>query len=165
MRNTVECEYRFQQAGSKGESSYAAVFFKWLRSCGRAGGKRVDVRACVDVLRGHLRLFRAHVLGRPDELALLGEDGLLRQSLVECLGHTEVDDLWNHPVFLGRDKDVGGLDVPVNDPLLVGVLDGVADLHEQLQPLLDIQPLPVAVLGDGNAGDVLHDEVGSSSVG
>ena len=80
-------------------------------------------------------------------------------------GHTEVDDLGDGLAVLDKDQDVGGLDVPVDDPLLVGVLDSVADLHEQLQPLLDIQSLPIAVLGDGDTGNVLHDEVGPSSVG
>ena len=34
-----------------------------------------------------------------------------------------------------RDQDVGGLEVAVDDPLLVGVLHGPADQDEQLQPL------------------------------
>ena len=34
-----------------------------------------------------------------------------------------------------RDQDVGGLEVAVDDPLLVGVLHGVADRDEQLEPL------------------------------
>ena len=37
-------------------------------------------------------------------------------------------------VVLG-DEDVRRLDVAVDDPLLVGVLDRLADRHEQLQPL------------------------------
>jgi hypothetical protein len=32
-----------------------------------------------------------------------------------------------------RDQDVGGLDVAVDDPLLVRVLDGLADLDEEIQ--------------------------------
>ena len=35
-----------------------------------------------------------------------------------------------------RDQDVGRLEVAVNDALLMGVLDRLADRHEQLQPLL-----------------------------
>ena len=59
-----------------------------------------------------------------------------------------------------RHQDVGGLQVAVDDPLLVGVLHGAADEHEQLQPFPDREPLPVAILGDGQAADQLHDEVG-----
>ncbi len=40
--------------------------------------------------------------------------------------------------------------------LLVGVLHALADLHEQLEPLARRQPVPVAVLGDRHALDVLH---------
>ena len=47
-----------------------------------------------------------------------------------------------------RDQDVRGLEVPVDDPLLVGMLHGAADQHEQLQPLGDRELLAVAVLGD-----------------
>jgi hypothetical protein len=47
----------------------------------------------------------------------------------------------------------------VNDPLLVGVLDRLADRHEQLQPLARRQVVVVAVLGDRHAVDQLHDEV------
>ena len=61
--------------------------------------------------------------------------------------------------------DVGGLNVAVDDSLLVCVLDGPTDLHKQFQTLLDAQSLPVTMLGDGDAGNVLHDEVWPSSVG
>ena len=50
----------------------------------------------------------------------------------------------------------------MDDALLVGVLDGLADLHEELQALFDVQPLSIAILGDGDPRHVLHDEVGSS---
>jgi hypothetical protein len=36
---------------------------------------------------------------------------------------------------MGGDQDVGGLDVAVDYPLLVRVLDGVADADEQLQAI------------------------------
>ena len=63
------------------------------------------------------------------------------------------------------DQDVGGLDVAVDDPLLVGVLDRLADADEQLQPLGGGELVPVAVVGDGDAVDQLHDEVGPAGVG
>ena len=42
--------------------------------------------------------------------------------------------------------------------LLVGMLDRLADRHEEFQALARREPLLVAVLGDGNALDQLHDE-------
>ena len=57
-------------------------------------------------------------------------------------------------------RTLRGLDVAVDDPFGVRVLDRVAHLGEELQPLLRPEAPLVAVLGDGNAGHVLHDEVG-----
>ena len=42
----------------------------------------------------------------------------------------------------------------------MGVLHAVADLDEELEPLVGGKLVGVAVLGDGNARHVLHDEVG-----
>ena len=41
------------------------------------------------------------------------------------------------PSYFG-DQDVGGLQVAVDDPLLVGVLHRLADRHEQLEPGADV---------------------------
>jgi len=49
------------------------------------------------------------------------------------------------------------------DPLLVGVLDRLADRHEQLQPLARRQVVVVAVFRDRHAVDQLHDEVGPAT--
>ena len=53
----------------------------------------------------------------------------------------------------------------MNDPLLMGVLDGMADLHEQVQPLLGREVVLVAVIGDLDAAHQFHDEVGPAGVG
>ena len=51
-----------------------------------------------------------------------------------------------------------GLEVAVDDPLLVGVLHGLADRDEQLQPGPDREPVLVAIVGDRHAADELHHE-------
>ncbi len=51
------------------------------------------------------------------------------------LGHAEVDHLGHRLAVVQRDQHVGRLEVAVDDPLLMRVLDGLADRHEQLQPL------------------------------
>ena len=64
------------------------------------------------------------------------------------LGHAEVDDLGHRGAVDDRHQDVGGLQVAMDDPLLVGVLHGPADQDEQLQPIADRELLAVAVVGD-----------------
>ena len=50
-------------------------------------------------------------------------------------------------------------------PLLVGVLHRLADREEQFQPLAGRELLLVAVVGDRDALDQLHHEVGPAAVG
>jgi hypothetical protein len=119
----------------------------------------IDIGAGVYVEATHLGLLRAHVLGGADEDAELGEEAPLGQVLGRRLGHAEVDDLGNGAVVLDRHQDVRGLQVTVDDPLLVRVLDPLADLHEQPETLSCAEQVPVAVGGDGFALDVLHGEV------
>jgi len=73
--------------------------------------------------------------------------------------HAEVDDLDRLLAVLHRNQDVGGLQVAVNDGLVVGVLHPLAHPHEQLEALPRGQPVVVAVFRDRHARHVLHDEV------
>ena len=47
----------------------------------------------------------------------------------------------------------------MDDRLLMRVLHSFAHLNEQTQPLLDRQPVFVAVIGYGKAGNVFHHEI------
>jgi hypothetical protein len=85
--------------------------------------------------------------------------------LAHRLGYPEVDHLGHRaPVVLGH-QDVGRLQVPVDDPLLVGVLNRLAHLDEQPEPVADTQAAPIAVVGDRDTADQLHDEVWMTLVG
>ena len=64
-----------------------------------------------------------------------------------------------------RDQDVRRLDVAMNDPLLMRVLDGLADRHEQFEPLARSGDCSVAVFGDRDAVDQFHHEVRPPAVG
>src|SRR5262249_16423254 len=68
----------------------------------------------------------------------------LQDLAPDRLGHPEVDPPGHRPAVDQRDEDVGGLEVSVDDPLLVGVLHRLADRHEQLQPRADAEPGLVA---------------------
>ena len=48
----------------------------------------------------------------------------------------------------------------MDDALLVGVLHGLADPHEEFQPLPGIEPVLITVAGHGNALDQVHHKEG-----
>ena len=107
--------------------------------------ERIHVAARVHVDGRHLRLLRAHVLGRAEEPPDLSEQRPLGQRLGNRLRDAEVDDARDGTVVGNRDEHVRRLQVPVDDAFLVRVLDAVAELDEQLQPLADRQTLAVAI--------------------
>ena len=61
---------------------------------------------------------------------------LSRQPSLGGLGDAEINHLGHRHAVVQRDQDVRGLDVAVDDALLVRVLDGLADLDEQVEPFL-----------------------------
>src|SRR5262249_6197292 len=119
----------------------------------------IDVAARVDAPGTDVRLFGAHVLRRAHDRTDQRFGGLVGQRLLDRLGDAEVDDLRERLALVPRDQDVGRLDVAVDDALLVGVLDRLADRHEQFQALADRQTVVVAEAGDRYALDQLHHEV------
>ena len=125
----------------------------------------VDVAARVDVAGGRLGLLGAHVLGRADELAVLGEERLLSQAGAGRLGDAEVDDLRNRPAVGARDQHVRRLEVAVNHTLMVRMLHGLAHLPEQSQPLVDRKLVAIAVIRDRLAAHQLHHEIEPAGLG
>src|SRR5262245_61468456 len=77
---------------------------------------------------------------------------------MQGLGDAEVDDLGRGFTVLEGDEDIGGLQIAVDDPLLVSVLDGAANGYEQFHALLDSQLLLVAELSQRIAADEFHYE-------
>ena len=96
---------------------------------------------------------------------MLGEERLRRQLAVRRLGDAEVDDLGTGTPSCIVTSTFERLDVAVDDALLVRVLDGVADVREELEARLRVEALPVAVLDDRDALDVLHHEVRAARLG
>ncbi len=129
-----------------------------LSGCGfvQEDAQGVDVRTRVDVRCGAAKLFRGGVGESAHELAGLrrcGIDGLrmaaedLRQPEVENVGAT-----------VEINEDVCGLEIAVNDPALVGEIDGVADVCHQSQQAVALRPVLAQVDVERNALDVLHGE-------
>ena len=112
----------------------------FIKRCG-AGEKlikqhaqRVDVASGVDIRAAVGGLFGGHIERRADHLGKAGEEGFLGQLLPQGLGDAEVDDLDDGGRVELSDHDVGGFQVAMDDALLVGVLDGVADGDKKLEP-------------------------------
>jgi hypothetical protein len=81
------------------------------------------------------------------------------------LRDAEVDDLGHRLAIVKRDQHVRGLDVAVQDALLVRVLHGLAHLDEELQSLARREVALVAVLRDRDAAHELHHEVRPAGLG
>ena len=108
--------------------------------------ERVDVGADVDVLTDGVCLLGAHVAESSNERADAREHGFSGELLRGCLGHAEVDDARHGLAVDLGDQDVRGLEVAVDDSLLVGVLDAFADLDEEFHTFANGEPVPVAVV-------------------
>jgi hypothetical protein len=130
--------------------------------------RRVDIASCIDVEIVELRLLGRHVQGRAHHGPMRCMQGFFRESArggVHRFSQAEVDDLRHGLVVVRRHQDVRGLQIAVDDPLLVSVLHGLADLHEEAQSLRHTRPRRVAVFGDRYALDVLHHEERPAGLG
>ena len=119
----------------------------------------VDIRTCVNVLGGKVHLFRAHVLGCAQQLPLQGKYGLFGEGTGSGLGNAKVNELGHGPVPVHGYQDIGGLDVPMDDTLLVGIVQALADLSEELEALFNAELAVVSVARDGHASDEFHSKV------
>ena len=72
------------------------------------------------------------------------------------LGDAEIEQFGDP--FLG-DQNVAGFQIAVHHQVLMRILHRLTDHAEQFQSLPDVQILLFAILRDGQAIDVLHDEV------
>ena len=112
-------------------------------------GQRIDIGTVVGMAA--LGLLRRDVMD--------ASQCFLRQgvALAHDPGNAEVHHL-DGAVF--QHHDVMGLDVPVDDPPTVGVLQSFGDLHGKMQRLLPVEhPFFLHVLLEGNAVDQLHDDI------
>jgi hypothetical protein len=119
--------------------------------------ERVDVAARIEIVQRRIELLGRHVLDGPDEPTGLGVHRLRGKVELDGAGHAEVDDL---RITRLVDEDVARLEVAVDDLARVAVLDGGADLDEELEAVAQIKLFLRGVFEDRpGAGDVLHDEV------
>jgi hypothetical protein len=80
-------------------------------------------------------------------------------TVVQQFCNSEIQQLWNSR---RRYQDIRRLEIPMNDEVLVGVVHRGANRLKQFQSGIDVQPMRIAESIDGDAVDVLHDDVGAS---
>ena len=105
--------------------------------------ERINVGADVGLL-GVERLLRRNVVGRAHHLAALGQPGIGR-LFAGGLGQAEVENLDDVLLAHDRQHQVVGLDVAMDHPFVMGVLQSQGDLlnvergigHRQRAALLD----------------------------
>src|SRR5207247_10341146 len=76
------------------------------------------------------------------------------------LGKTKSVDLRDWAAVVKFDEKVRGFEVAVDNSLLVRVLDSLADLDEQLQPLGRVEVVLIAVFRDPDAANQFHYKIG-----
>jgi len=104
-------------------------------------------------------LLRSHVGGGPGERVGKGEDGR-----VDVQGQAEVaEDGLPAPARQGLQEDVAGLDVPVDETVAVGILQGLGHLGDEGHDLLQLQVVR-GVLQRG-APHQLHGDARNALVG
>src|SRR5262249_38746560 len=91
-----------------------------------------------------------------EQLAGLGQASSGKKVSVDGAGHTKVEHLWLSRLL---HKDVGGLQVAVDDPLVVSVLHRVAHARQQSHASGQIEAMTANVLVQGRAADELHREI------
>src|SRR6185295_3389567 len=96
---------------------------------------------------------------------MFGKERLTRQPAGRRFGDSEVDDLDARPAILRGYKYVARLDVSMNDPFGMGVLNARTNLVDQRQPIGDAHVVFVAVLDDRIAPNELHHKIGSAGFG
>jgi len=96
----------------------------------------IDVAARVDVDDGHFGLFRAHAPQSANHLPELREQGCVRESRIERLGDTEVDDFGDGFSFSHANKYVGWFQVAVDDAFAMSMMHRGADLKKKVQPFV-----------------------------
>ena len=120
----------------------------------------IEVGAPVDAVRRALGLFGRHVVGRPQEEALLA-----RTCLLFAQREAEVHQ---HRPALGREQDVRGFDVAVDDAPRVRMAQRIEHGQGDPRRVLPRRPMvvhpaaevgPLEVIGDDIHGALVHADV------
>ncbi len=117
----------------------------------------VDVRTAVHVLGSPEGLLRAHVAGGAHQFARHGQP---RRDVLPLDGRAREPEVKHARAIQSVDHDVARLQVAVDDPMFVRVVDGVAHSHHQSAYFLPAELVLLHVREQVDALDELHREVG-----
>src|SRR5215469_8115307 len=104
-------------------------------------------------------LLRAHVARRTEKRAHLREKRFSRNQWPCGFCQTEVDDSRHGLTIHFSHKNVGRLQIAMDDGFLVGMLYAPTNSNDQLETFANAELLGVAVIIDGKTLHVLHNEV------
>ena len=115
----------------------------------------VHIAARVQLQRIGQHLFRTHIRQRSHDLPHIG---LARVFGIDVghAGHTEIQNLRLAALI---HQNIAGLEIAVNDPSLMRMVHGVANLRHQLQPLPRVQLMALRILEQRVATYELHREI------
>ena len=113
--------------------------------------QRIDVRIDANPLAA--QLFWSGIGGSHDTQT----SHRLVGAVIQLFRDSEIEQL--HNAFFG-DKNVGGLEIAMDDSMLVGVLHGFEYLEQQAQALLGRQSFALTVFGKRNSFHIFHRKPG-----
>ena len=125
----------------------------------------VNIAPRVHIQPAHLRLFRAHVSRCANQLLVCSKKRLLSKPALDCLGNAKVNNFGHRHTIVHGDENVGWFNIAMDDPLLVGMLNRVADLDEEFKPLPGVKVVFVTILRDFDSSNEFHDKVGAPRFG
>src|SRR5207253_2570260 len=108
---------------------------------------------------------RTHIRRRANELLESSEYRLIGQTALRRFSNAEINDFGNRITVMQGHQDIRRLDIAVDNALLMGVLYGAANLHEQLQPFGGGQIMLIAVLRNPDTAHQFHHKEGPTSFG
>ena len=124
--------------------------------------QRIDVTAGVNVADFGVGLFGAHIRGSAHEIPFARDHGGEGIAFGDGFGNSEIDNAWSGLAVNVGNENILWFQVAMDESFLMGVLNTCADLGEEFDALTDGKAFLIAVDGDGDAGNILHDEVGKA---
>src|SRR5262249_5525960 len=100
----------------------------------------VNIRPGINIARAKIHLLRTHICKRPKQMVHAGETSIFVHSFRRRLGNAEINHLGHRNTLNFGNQNIRGLQISMDDSLLMRMVDGTANLDEQLEALTERQP-------------------------